>query len=65
MDGTEQALGTLKGRQEAANVPLLITKTADVSLEEGDVIHWNFKLRQSPQLAGGCFNIAALVGPSE
>ena len=65
VDGTEKALGILKGRQEAANVPLLISKTAEISLSEGDVIQWKFKLQGFPQLAGGCFNIAAGVGPSE
>ena len=65
LDGSRQALRTLKGKQEAANAPLLLTKPVSTSLQEGDVVFWDIKLRGFSDLAGGCFNIGALVGPHE
>ena len=64
-DGTRQVLGSLKGRQEAANLPILSSKTVDVTLEQGDVILWDFKLRRFGRLDFNCFEIAALVGTEE
>ncbi len=63
--GGRKKLGTLKGRQEAANTPILLLKVADTALMEGDVIRWDFTLSGFGQLVGGCFNVAALVGPDE
>ena len=64
-EGGRKKLGTLKGQQEAANVPLLLLELAETTLQEGDVIKWDFKLRGFGQLAGSCFNVAALVGLDE
>ena len=64
-DGTLSTLRTLRGRQDAANAELLLIKQVSTSLEAGDVILWNFKLRGFGELANGCFEIAAAVGPHE
>ncbi len=65
-DGTRSRLGTLAVRQEAPELPALVTRTVKAKVEPGDAILWRVRLREFGELNGReCFQLVATVEPGE
>ena len=59
-------LGTLDVRQEAPELPVLVTRTVKAKVEPGDAILWRVRLREFGALNGReCFQLLAIVEPGE